>query len=75
VNGGTAQIQQQMVFRPLPSLGRSETPVEGLFLGSSSAHPGGGVHGGPGANAAAAVAAGRPVSRGRAARLSRALKR
>jgi phytoene dehydrogenase-like protein len=75
VNGGTAQIQQQMVFRPLPSLGRSETPVERLFLGSSSAHPGGGVHGGPGANAAAAaLAAARVVREGPAARLSRALQ-
>jgi phytoene dehydrogenase-like protein len=44
LNGGTAQIQQQMIFRPLPGLARTETPVEGLFLGSSSAHPGGGVH-------------------------------
>ena len=57
VNGGTAQLHQQLVFRPLPGLGRSETPVEGLFLASSSAHPGGGVHGGPGANAARAALA------------------
>ena len=31
VNGGTAQIQQQLIFRPTPGLGRAETPVEGLF--------------------------------------------
>lgn len=55
VNGGTAQLQQQLIFRPTPGLGRSETPVEGLFLGSSSAHPGGGVHGAAGANAARAA--------------------
>jgi phytoene dehydrogenase-like protein len=55
LNGGTAQLQQQLVFRPVPNLGRPETPIERLFLGSSSAHPGGGVHGGPGANAAAAA--------------------
>ena len=55
VNGGTAQIQQQLIFRPTPGLGRAETPVEGLFLGSSSAHPGGGVHGAAGTNAARAA--------------------
>jgi phytoene dehydrogenase-like protein len=49
VNGGTAQLHQQLVFRPLPgSLGRPETPVLGLYLASAGAHPGGGVHGGPG---------------------------
>ncbi|MBY6414167.1 NAD(P)/FAD-dependent oxidoreductase [Rhodococcus sp. BP-252] len=55
VNGGTAQIQQQLIFRPIPGLGRPETPVEGLFLGSASAHPGGGVHGAAGMNAARAA--------------------
>ena len=54
-NGGTAQLHQQLVFRPTPGLGRSETPIAGLFLGSSSAHPGGGVHGACGANAAKAA--------------------
>lgn len=55
--GGTAGLQQQLVFRPVPGLGRAETPVRGLFLGSAGAHPGGGVHGAPGANAARAVLA------------------
>ena len=60
INGGTSQLHQQLVFRPVPGMGRAETPVAGLFLGSSSAHPGGGVHGACGANAArAAVAADR----------------
>jgi phytoene dehydrogenase-like protein len=45
INGGTAQLFQQLVFRPVPGPGRPETPVAGLYLGSSSAHPGGGVHG------------------------------
>jgi len=45
VNGGTAQLFQQLVFRPTPGLGRSETVVGNLYLGSASAHPGGGVHG------------------------------
>ena len=58
VNGGTAQLHQQLVFRPVPSsLGRAETPVRRLFLGSSSAHPGGGVHGACGSNAARAALA------------------
>jgi phytoene dehydrogenase-like protein len=53
INGGTAQIHQQLVFRPTPSMGaRPETPVKRLYLGSSSAHPGGAVHGACGANAA-----------------------
>ena len=55
LNGGTAQLHQQLVFRPKPGLGRPETPVKGLYLCSSSAHPGGGVHGGPGAIAARAA--------------------
>jgi phytoene dehydrogenase-like protein len=45
VNGGTAQLFQQLVFRPVPGLGRPETVVGNLYLGGSSAHPGGGVHG------------------------------
>jgi phytoene dehydrogenase-like protein len=55
LNGGTAQLHQQLVFRPTPGLGRPETPIRKLFLGSSSAHPGGGVHGAPGSNAARAA--------------------
>jgi phytoene dehydrogenase-like protein len=55
VNGGTAQLFQQLVFRPVPGLGRAETPVGNLYLGSSSAHPGGGVHGICGALAARAA--------------------
>ena len=55
VNGGTSAIHQQLVFRPTPGLGRPETPIPGLYLASSSAHPGGGVHGGCGANAARAA--------------------
>ena len=55
INGGTAQLHQQLVFRPVPGLGRAETGIPGLYLGSASAHPGGGVHGAPGANAARAA--------------------
>jgi phytoene dehydrogenase-like protein len=56
INGGTAQLYQQAIFRPYPSLGRPTTPVRGLYLASSSAHPGGGLHGGPGGNAARTAA-------------------
>ncbi|MFF3749119.1 phytoene desaturase family protein [Streptomyces sp. NPDC002018] len=55
VNGGTTSLHQQAVFRPLPGTGRPETPVRGLYLASASAHPGGAVHGAPGANAARAA--------------------
>jgi phytoene dehydrogenase-like protein len=55
VNGGTAQLFQQLVFRPVAGLGRAETVIEGLYLGSASAHPGGGVHGGCGWLAARAA--------------------
>lgn len=58
LGGGTAQLHQQLVFRPVPGLGRPETPIRGLYLGSASAHPGGGVHGAPGANAARAALVG-----------------
>ena len=57
INGGTAQLHQELVFRPVPGLGRAETGVPGLYLGSASAHPGGGVHGAAGMNAARAALA------------------
>ena len=55
--GGTNQLHQQLVFRPLPGLGRPTTPIGGLYLASASAHPGGGVHGACGTNAARAALA------------------
>ena len=55
LSGGTMQLHQQLVFRPFPGLGRPETHIGGLYLCSASAHPGGGVHGAPGANAARAA--------------------
>jgi phytoene dehydrogenase-like protein len=57
INGGTSQVHQELVFRPVPGLGRAETPVAGLYLASASAHPGGGVHGACGMNAARAAVA------------------
>ncbi|MFD5232652.1 phytoene desaturase family protein [Streptomyces qaidamensis] len=70
INGGTTAMHQQLVFRPLPGTGRPETPVPGLYLASSGAHPGGGVHGAPGANAArAALRRNRPPGLARAQRI------
>ncbi|GAA2538720.1 NAD(P)/FAD-dependent oxidoreductase [Winogradskya consettensis] len=57
LGGGTSAAFQQLFLRPIPGLGRADTPVERLFLASASAHPGGGVHGAPGANAARAALA------------------
>ena len=67
INGGTAQLHQQLILRPTPGLGGAATPIDRLFLASCSAHPGGGVHGAPGANAARAALA-RSGAAGRARR-------
>lgn len=56
INGGTAQLHQLAMFRPIPAhFGRPQTPVAGLYLASAAAHPAGGVHGAPGAIAARAA--------------------
>lgn len=55
LNGGTAALDQQLIFRPIPGLGRASTPIRGLYLASASAHPGGSVHGACGMNAARAA--------------------
>ena len=52
IGGGTIALHQMLVFRPLPQLSPTRTPVAGLYLGSDATHPGGGVHGACGANAA-----------------------
>jgi phytoene dehydrogenase-like protein len=52
INAGTSAVHQELIFRPIPGLGRPETPVPGLYLAGASAHPGGGVHGACGWNAA-----------------------
>ncbi|MEV1294551.1 NAD(P)/FAD-dependent oxidoreductase [Pseudonocardia sp. NPDC049635] len=57
ITGGTCAPHQQLVFRPVPGLGRADTPIDRLFLSGASAHPGGAVHGGPGGNAARAALA------------------
>jgi phytoene dehydrogenase-like protein len=55
LGGGTTQLHQQLVFRPTPGLAGPRTFLRGLYLGSSSTHPGGGVHGANGGNAAHAA--------------------
>jgi phytoene dehydrogenase-like protein len=75
VNGGSAALDQQLIFRPIPGLGRATTPIRGLYLASASAHPGGSVHGACGMNAARAALAGarltsRRISVGSRARVS-----
>jgi phytoene dehydrogenase-like protein len=57
VAGGSYALDQQVVFRPLPGWSRHRMPVDGLYLCSASAHPGGGVHGMPGRNCARRVLA------------------
>ncbi|KYF79129.1 dehydrogenase [Sorangium cellulosum] len=55
LGGGSADIRNQLIFRPVFPYFRYRTPVRGLYLGSSYAHPGAGVHGACGHNAALAV--------------------
>jgi phytoene dehydrogenase-like protein len=43
---------QLFAFRPVPGYARYRTPIRGLYLCGSAAHPGGGVMGIPGLNAA-----------------------
>ncbi|MBW0014774.1 NAD(P)/FAD-dependent oxidoreductase [Mycobacterium sp.] len=73
LNGGTAQLPQMLIFRPAPGMGRAETPVQGLYLGSASATPGGSVHGACGRNAANAALAGDGVTGWPRRKLSRAM--
>lgn len=68
VNQGTTNLHQQLLFRPVPGTGRPRTPIRGLYLASATAHPGGGVHGAPGANAARAALRSAPGLRHRRGR-------
>jgi hypothetical protein len=55
---GSLEVDQQLIFRPVPELSRYRTPLRGLYLASTSVHPGPGGHGVCGAGAARAVQAG-----------------
>ncbi len=52
LGGGSNAWYRQLVFRPVFPYFRYRTPVRGLYLCSSYAHPGAGVHGMCGHNAA-----------------------
>jgi phytoene dehydrogenase-like protein len=49
---GDMSLDQMFVLRPVAGWARYRTPVRGLYLCGSGAHPGGGVMGAPGYNAA-----------------------
>ena len=52
---GEHSLEQLFTFRPIPGWARYRTPIEGLYLCGSGAHPGGGVTGAPGRNAAVEI--------------------
>jgi len=49
---GELSLDQLLFTRPAPGYAQYRSPIRGLYLCGSSAHPGGGVMGAPGANAA-----------------------
>ena len=49
---GELTMDQLMFNRPVPGYAQYKTPIKNLYMCGSSAHPGGGVMGAPGANAA-----------------------
>jgi phytoene dehydrogenase-like protein len=49
---GQIGLDQLLFMRPVPGYARYRTPVTGLYLCGSGAHPGGGLTGAPGYNAA-----------------------
>ena len=53
--GGGSYGGLQSVFRPLPAVSPYSTPIDGLFLCSAAAFPGGAVHGVPGDSASRAA--------------------
>lgn len=52
LSGGSNRFSQQLFLRPVFPYFRYRTPIRGVYLASSSAHPGAGVHGACGYNAA-----------------------
>jgi len=56
---GEMSLDQMFVMRPAAGWARYRTPVEGLYLCGSGAHPGGGVMGAPGFNCAREILKGR----------------
>jgi phytoene dehydrogenase-like protein len=62
--GGTIELDQQLVFRPAPSMCRYRTPLRGLYVAGASVHPGAAVHGMTGRGAARALLRDRRRRRG-----------
>ncbi len=52
---GELTFDQLFFNRPIPGYAQYDTPIRGLYMCGSSAHPGGGVMGAPGANAARTI--------------------
>lgn len=52
---GEMTMNQQATLRPVPGWSQYRTPITGLYLCGSGAHPGGGITGAPGHNAGRAV--------------------
>jgi phytoene dehydrogenase-like protein len=52
---GELSLEQLFFLRPAPGWAKYRTPVRGLYLCGSGAHPGGGIMAAPGRNAAWAV--------------------
>ena len=55
VGGGSATVDQLLVFRPVAGWSSYALPLRGLYMCGAASHPGGGVHGMCGRNAAGAV--------------------
>ena len=54
---GELTLDQLMFNRPFPGYARYRGPVKGMYMCSSSTHPGGGVMGAPGTNSAREILA------------------
>ena len=63
---GELTFDQLLFNRPVPGYAQYATPISGLYMVGSSAHPGGGVMAAPGANAAREIL--RRIGKGRAMR-------
>ena len=61
--GGSYDIDQQLIFRPAPTLSRYRSPLRGLYVAGASTHPGGAVHGMSGRGAARALLVDRRLRR------------
>jgi phytoene dehydrogenase-like protein len=57
LNHGQLMLDQIFFMRPVPGYAGHRTPVDGLFLGGSGVHAGGGISGCSGRNAARVVSA------------------